>query len=408
MLKRNTQWLSRSQLFRGSFWLLLASVSDAALGFLFWVLAAKAYTRDSVGITTATISLIALAQLFSRFGLDQSLVRHFPQGNKNRIMMTSMAVTLLSSILMGVIFMTLSKSVATESGINLLAGGLLVIVIIAAESTTYFSAMALVAMRQGKFYWIQRIIVNTKVLFVVPLATIGVGGMVLAYGIPVVLASLFSLSVLYRLGIHPSGFDRSYLSRSLRYSAANYIVTIFTATPYPILALVVLAVAGAGQTACFSLAYAISSLVMMVPNAFSTSLLVEGSHGEDLREQTAKALRLSYLFQLPLVVAIALLGGIALGLIGSQYLPGKDFLVLSSISGLGVPLCSIFTSVMRIRKRVRMLVLFNSVVFFVLLSSSVFLLHFVGIAGVGIGWVVAYGLGSLIAFIYLVKDGSLL
>ena len=53
------------------------------------------------------------------------------------------------------------------------------------------------------------------------------------------------------------------------------------AAPNLILPIMVLNVLGAEQAAYYYIAYAIAALLFMIPGAISTSLFVEGSHGEE-------------------------------------------------------------------------------------------------------------------------------
>jgi len=69
----------KDPLFRNSLFIILASALGGAFGFIFWVLAAKIYPKEDVGIATALISSLSLVILLSRFGLNQSLVRFFPE-----------------------------------------------------------------------------------------------------------------------------------------------------------------------------------------------------------------------------------------------------------------------------------------------------------------------------------------
>lgn len=65
----------RDPLFKNSLFIMLTSVSSAGFGFIFWMLAAKLYSPQDVGIATVLISSMALLILLSRFGLDFSIDR---------------------------------------------------------------------------------------------------------------------------------------------------------------------------------------------------------------------------------------------------------------------------------------------------------------------------------------------
>ncbi|MCD6213638.1 MAG: oligosaccharide flippase family protein [Candidatus Desulfofervidus sp.] len=82
----------RDPLYKNSFFIMLTSISNAGFGFFFWMLAAKLYPKEDVGIATALISSMALLVLLSRLGLDQSLIRFFPERDKNSVFGTSAVI----------------------------------------------------------------------------------------------------------------------------------------------------------------------------------------------------------------------------------------------------------------------------------------------------------------------------
>ena len=51
-------------LYKNSFFVMLTSISNAGFGFIFWMLAAKLYPKEDVGIATALISSMALLCCF--------------------------------------------------------------------------------------------------------------------------------------------------------------------------------------------------------------------------------------------------------------------------------------------------------------------------------------------------------
>jgi len=74
----------KDPLYKNSFFIMLTSISTSGFGFVFWMLAAKLYPKEDVGIATALISSMTLLVLLLRFGLDQSIIRFFPEGRQKR------------------------------------------------------------------------------------------------------------------------------------------------------------------------------------------------------------------------------------------------------------------------------------------------------------------------------------
>lgn len=72
----------KDPLYKNSFFIMLTSLSSSGFGFVFWMLAAKLYMKEDVGIATALISSMGMLILLTRFGLDVSIIRFFPKRTK--------------------------------------------------------------------------------------------------------------------------------------------------------------------------------------------------------------------------------------------------------------------------------------------------------------------------------------
>ena len=67
--------LASDHLYRNSFFMAFSSIFNAGCGFFFWIIAARIYTVEQVGLATALISSLSLVLLFSRLGFDFSIIR---------------------------------------------------------------------------------------------------------------------------------------------------------------------------------------------------------------------------------------------------------------------------------------------------------------------------------------------
>jgi hypothetical protein len=102
--KAEIQYHLHDHLLRNSFFIMLTSTSEAGFGFIFWILAAKFYPAEDVGIATALISSMMLLVLLSRFGLDFSIIKFFPGADKSSIFSTSALITTFFAGIFGAIF----------------------------------------------------------------------------------------------------------------------------------------------------------------------------------------------------------------------------------------------------------------------------------------------------------------
>jgi O-antigen/teichoic acid export membrane protein len=369
-------------LYRSSFFIVLTSISSAAIGFFFWILAARLYSSEELGISVALISLITFPIVVSRFGMDQSLIRFLPKGDKNRIISTSLIVpTAMATlfglmVLIGIDFFAPSVHIVHEYALEYLT-------FLAATSLLGTAGQAFIAMRKSEYYFLQSLIVNSRILLIFPLVFLGSIGVFSAVGISSILGFLISMVVLSKLGIRLTRPDRAYLRSSLNYSLGNFVSALFMTTPYAIIPLLILGMLGAEQTAYYYIAYNFAVIIMIVPGAFGTSILVEGSHGESLRLSTIKSLRATFLFLVPMAAVILIFGEHILGIIGGDYTAGFEVLRLMVLSTFFSTVNGFYFSIKQVQKRIGTIILLSALNFALLLGFSYSL---IGLGLVGIGY----------------------
>ena len=171
------QYHLRDPLLKNSIFIMLTSITSAGFGFIFWMLAAKLYPAGDVGIATALISSMGLLVLLSRFGLDFSIIRFFPGADKSRIFSTSAIITTSFAVIFGVIFIAGVDTFSPE--LCLLKSprnAALFLIFLAANSVTALTGISFIAIRKAAFQFLQSIIVGSRIVFLIPLITLGAIG----------------------------------------------------------------------------------------------------------------------------------------------------------------------------------------------------------------------------------------
>ena len=213
----------RDPLFKNSIFIMLTSITSAGFGFFFWMLAAKLYPAEDVGIATVLISSMTLLVLLSRFGLDFSIIRFFPGNDKSRIFSTSLIITTIFAVLFGIIFILGVDTFSPE--LHLLKNhrnALLFLVFLAASSITTLTAISFVALRKAGLQFLQSLVVGSRVIFIFPLVFLGAIGIFGAVGISFILAVIISLFLLHRAGVNlRAAVDRNFLSDTFHFSAGK-------------------------------------------------------------------------------------------------------------------------------------------------------------------------------------------
>lgn len=406
--RKELTYYLRDPLFKNSLFIMLTSVSSNGFGFIFWMLAAKLYPAEDVGIATALISSMALLVLLSRFGLDFSIIRFFPSNDKSRIFSTSAIITTFFAVVFGVIFIIGVDVFSPE--LHLLKStqnAVLYLIFLAVSSGTALTGIAFIAVRKAAFQFLQSIVVGSRILFLIPLIFLGAIGIFGAVGISFVLALATALILLVMSGIRP-GFviDRGFLNEAFHFSAGNYLAGLFVAAPNMILPIMVLNVLGAEQAAYYYIAFMIAALLFMIPNAISMSLFVEGSHGEELKKTVKKSLFAIFSLLIPAVVILYICGGWLLGVVGADYTAGGlEVLKVMVGSSLFVGVNFVYFAIKRVQKDVKGLVIITGLVFGLLVGLGYLFMIIFGIVGVGYAWLVGNGIGSAMVGVMVWREG---
>ncbi|OEC86113.1 MULTISPECIES: lipopolysaccharide biosynthesis protein [Methanobacterium] len=393
----------KDPLYKNSFFLLLSSISNGAIGFVFWIIAAKMYPQEDIGITTALISSMTLIVILSGVGLDQSLIRFFPERDKNSIFNTIILTSIISSIMFAIIFL---------AGINIWSPKLIIIIeytplfilFISANTLSSLIGITFIASRKANFYFLETLLLGSKILLLVPLVFLGYMGLFISFALPFLISTIFLLFLPFKFNMKPLNIDVSFLKESIYFSSGSYITNLLMTTPSQIISLITLNVLGAKLTADYFMAYSISSLLFMIPYSFSSSLFVEGSHGEPLHKKTLKSLLGMFSILIPMVLFFYFFGAFFLEFLGKNYLEGLSLLKILSLSSFFVAVCSTYISLKKIQKDVKSLILLGGLIFVFTIGLSYLFMHIFGLIGIGYAWFTGYGLCTIIILIIIWKN----
>ena len=129
----------------------------------------------------------------------------------------------------------------------------------------------------------------------------------------------------------------------------------------------------------------------------STSLLVEGSHGEVLKKTVLKSIFTIFLLLTPSVIILYFSGELVLQLVGKDYAGrGLNLLRLMALSSFFVAICEIYSSIRRIQKDMKGLILLGALIFVLLLELSYTFIPKLGLPGVGYAWIISYGVSGVV------------
>lgn len=378
-------------LYRNSLFNMASTFILGGLGFVFWIIIARLYKPENVGIATTLISILALLSGFTILGLNVSLNRYLPKSaHKNELINSSFVIVTLVSLLASVIFLLGLQIFSPQ--LLFLQSNLLYLI-----SFTLFVIFCswnilidniFMALRAAGNILIKNSIISTLKL-VLPFALIAFG----AYGIFASAASAFALGVLVSLmilllnfKIRPSiSVKVSWLKETSVYSFANYMADFMLNMPSLVLPVIILNVLSAKYAAYYYVASMIQSILLVIPLATAQALLTEGAYNEaELKKHIKKAIATILAILLPATAITVFAGNIMLQFFGKSYASEAfQFLQLYSVSTVFTALLLIANAIMNVKHQIKSLVILN-----VVAAVLTLWLSYAFISGrlVGIGW----------------------
>ena len=399
----------KAPLYRNAVYIMLASIIGSGLGFFFWIIVARSYSKEDVGYAVTLFQTISFLAALAHLGLGTALVRYLPETEeKVPLVNTCLTIVGIVSLVLAEIFFVLVPWVAPDLAfvqqnpiypIGLFLTAMLV-------SFGPILDQAGLAVRHAEVLtWRTLVFAILKIPFAVFFAlfaaTSGRLGVfmaiAIAFGISVILEGFWLVPRILP-GYWPK--PRSSVRRvrpMIRFSLGNYAAGSIGAAGsllLPLLILNVLGAEGAANAAYFYIATVVAGLLYIIPNATFTSFYAEASQvGAKRAVDEKRAILLSlallapgigllWFFAQPMLV---LFGdpAYAAGAVGSLHI-----LVFASVP---VFLNTVLTTRVRVRKKTLPLIVGTIIGTGVTLVLGVLLLKTGGIDGLSI----AYVLGSL-------------
>jgi O-antigen/teichoic acid export membrane protein len=188
------------------------------------------------------------------------------------------------------------------------------------------------------------------------------------------------------------------MQKVLPYSFANYVANLLNLSPQFIYPLMILNVLGPEYSAFFYITWMMTMVLSVIPNGISQSLLAEGSYDpEKLGRDGRKVLLLSLGISIPAVGSMLLLGGWLLHFFGPGYAQNGTA-VMCYLALAVIPQCVniLYITVNQVKKQMHLIIAQTSFLAIVALGGGYWWLGYVGLPGVGMAYLTAHLLLSIV------------
>ena len=396
-----TRW--REPLYRSGYSLILSSLLTGGLGFLYWVIAARAYSPADVGRCAALIAAMTLIGDLAHLNLKGALNRFLPSAGDRSARLTARAygISVLVAALVGGVFVAGIDIWSPELRILHDTPWAGVLFVLGAMAWTIFvlEDAALTGIRQAVWVPAENLIFSiAKVGLLAGLAAaLPTLGILVSWAVPTLLLIIPVNILLFRrlIPAHArAGGSRSEPARGreiARYAAADYLAYLLWTATAGILPLVVLHVLGPEANAHYYFAYTVTYSLYLLSSSMGNSLMTEASRDMDrlwplCRQAVAESARLV----VPAVALVVLGAPVLLNLVGEEYAKqGSGTLRILALSALPFMVTTAFSRVRSIQQRMRPVVLVEVVLCALLVGFAWLLITPYGTTGVAWAWLIA-------------------
>ncbi len=393
-------------LLRNSLYLMLATASLAFFGFLFWLLNARLFTPEEVGLATTLISVMTLLALISLIGCNAALVRFLPSDPApNTTINTAFALVSSAAVVLSILFLIFVRALSPQLMFlhdNLLFGAAFVLFTVFTALNTLTDSIFLSHRKTHFIFGINTLYSAIRLFFPFIFLSWGAVGILFAAGVAQGIGLLISLAFLIgKFSYIPGlGVDRATIARMWKYSASNYTASAFNLLPATILPLYVTHSIGPASAAYYYIAMMIGNLLYVIPFATTRALFAEGSNDERQFGTTVRtAARIIALTLTPAILIIVFGGNFLLSLFGASYAEGgTGILTLIALSGAVVSIVSIYNAYFQVTKNTSALIILNVGYAFATLGLTTYFIHY-GLIGVGAAWFLGNAFTALLGLL---------
>jgi len=318
-------------LFPNSLALIGSKVSAMGLGFLFWVLAARLFDAEQVGLAAGVIAAMMLCTQIALFGLGSAVIALLPAELRSPRALLDSAFSLVTvlALVTGLGFLVVAALALGE--LNVISGSIVYGLLFVAATVTGTLGILLdqlsTSLRRGDQALVRGIAFGLAALLsLAALAGSGATGSQ-ALLVPWVIGGVVALAIgVVQVRRALAGYVprpaviRSRARRLVGTGMPNFALTLAERSPGLILPIVVTELLSPASNAVWYAAWMMAWVAFIVPIQVGMTLFAEIAHDPgSLAAATRRATRAALLVGVPVAAAIALLAHPLLSLLGNEY-----------------------------------------------------------------------------------------
>lgn len=384
-------------LFRNAYALVVNTGITAVLGFAYWVIAARLFSTNDVGLAAAAISAMTLLAGISLLNLEAVLVRFIPIAGRQtrRLVLFVFALCTVLAIVTSTIFIlglkiwepSLDFLVHYYSGLGFIG---------ATVAWTYFVLLDGILVGLGRAVWVpleNALFGVAKIVFLL----VFLGGPFGIFASWSLSAALIAVPFLFLILLKfiPAHMEISVpggvqLTRQMfrSYAAGDYLGSICELAATSLLPLIVTRHAGAEENAFFYQSWIIAFTLILVANNTSRAFTVEAARDtSQLRSYGRVVLMHTLKLLTPAVAGVIILAPWILSVFGAEYADeGTLTLRILALAALPHTVIQLGLVTARLQHHLKIVVAIQGFIAVVTLGTALILVEQMGSLGAALGW----------------------
>jgi O-antigen/teichoic acid export membrane protein len=379
--------------------LVAAVFVNSLLGFLFWWVAARAFTAEALGFAAGAVAAMGLLARLSAVGIGTLLMGELAgaRTRPERLLVPGLLAAAAIAFALGIAFAVLAPFLAPA--LDPLASSPLVAIgfgaAVALSALGFVLDQALVGMLRGGLQLLRNIVFAVGKLFVLAGAVVAgaMGGLAIvaawAAGEALALGALAVVSPRPRLAAADA--DWAGLRAMRREGVAHHMLNLARFAPSLLMPVIVTALFSAQSNAVFYVAFVLAAAVQPIASSTTFTLYaVARRDTEHLARQIRLTLALSLAGVVPAVALLWLVGNTLLGVFGTGYAAqGTELLRLLTLLAVPLIVKDHWIALLRISGRVERGAVLTTLAMVVEIGGAVGGAWAGGLEGLVTGWLVA-------------------
>jgi len=426
LISRQIARVRADSLARNSVGIMATSAVNAAFGYVYWIVAARALPAATVGLGSSVVSAMVIVSLAVYLGPSGSLIARLPARSAREDWLVTVLSTLLvwSAVTLVVALAALFPLALLLRPLHSLGNDPLLALwyVLGAVGWTASGLLdcVFIGVRRADFmFWRNAFSSAFKLVMLLALAVLpdhrSATTIVSTWSLSGILGTGYGLYLchryLHRLGWipHPGRSLRAELAAEtsllFRPGVGHHAISVSGLLPTYLLPIVVTARLGTKENAYFYVTWMIGSAIFMISPAVSSAIFAEGSYDATrLRGLARASLRIIVAMIVPSTVIVGALGEPILRLYGADYAAaGYKLLLILLLSSYPDAITNISVATLRVRGALGRAAALNGTMAVIAVAGAWVLAPSYGIEGAGSAWLIAQILGT-IAVLVLRRD----